>query len=163
LNAYVTPQATRVTVVDVNDGGPQQFIHGTGLLGQDVSQMVRVQNFGESSNPPKGAEGYAVVLGGGASRMVALGLEHPQYRPTGLPGGAKAIYDSAGNIIKLIGTEVDMTFSVPWKVVANGVTITSNGADITINAGSNKIYLGPGPYSPVVLVSGPSSKIYGTQ
>lgn len=158
-DARLSPQGLRVTVADVDDSGPQQFVHGTGLSGQDIGRMVRVQHFGLSSTPPAGSEGHGLALGGGADRLFALGMEHPGLRPRGLPGGATALYDAAGNIIKLVGTEVDMSFSVPWKVTARGVTITSDGQNITIQAPGAKILLGTGPYFPVQTTGGPSSQV----
>lgn len=125
-NWYDTPHATRITLVDTDDTGPQQFSHASGLLGQDISKMTRLQHFGESSNPPVGSEGYALVLGGGSSRMVALGFEHPDHRPTNTPIGGKILYDAGGNAISLIMTELRIVAAGPMNITAAGtLTITA--------------------------------------
>lgn len=129
MDYRISPQAQRVTVVDSDDAGPQQFIHATGLQGQDIGRMVRIQHFGESSNPPPGSEGHALALGGGSDRFFVLGLEHPAYRPTNTPVGGKVIYDSAGNAISLVLTSIRIVS--PTKVTIQAPTIELIG-DVTL-------------------------------
>lgn len=120
-DARLSPQLLRVTVVDVDDSGPQQFVHGTGLAGHDIGKMVRAHPHGFSSNPPSGAEGHALVLGGGADRMFALGLEHPKYRPVNTPIGGTIIYDSAGQAVSLVLTSIRVVS--PAKITLQAPTI----------------------------------------
>jgi phage gp45-like len=123
-DSRVAPQLLRVTVADIDDSGPQQFVHATGLAGQDIGRMVRSHPFGLSTVPPAGAEGHALVVGGGADRMFALGLEHPQYRPVNTPVGGTVLYGANGEIVSLIQQNI--------RIVCPG-TITIQAANIKIN------------------------------
>lgn len=155
-------QLLRVILSSIDDSGPQQLLKVTGLAGQTIGEAVRSQPFGHSSVPPSGAEGLALAIGGGMDRAHVLGMEHPSHRPTGLPDGASALYDTSGNIIKLIGSGgAVMNFNGnAWSVTCGGATIVSNGHDITIKAPGAKVYLGVGTYAAVVTTSGPSSQVF---
>ena len=156
----------RVRLKSIDDSGQQQLVAVEGIYGQNIGEAVRLQNFGASSVPPEGAEGLALVSGGRYDRLQILGLEHPDHKPKKLPGGAKAIYDASGNIIKLIGSDgvvFDFT-GHGWTAKCKGGTITSDGDDFYIDVKTSKLYLGGkkgDTFYPVVLTSGPSSKVFG--
>ena len=59
-----------------------------------------------------------------------LGGEHPGKRPSGLPGGAAAIYDASGNIISLVGTKIRLV--APLFEFIGSVTIEGD-LDVTGN------------------------------
>lgn len=154
----------RVRLTSIDDSGNQQLVAADGIFGQNIGEAVRLQNFGATSVPPIGAEGLALISGGRFDRAHILGLEHPDFKPLNLPNGAKAIYDSSGNIIKLIGTDgavFDFT-SHPWSVTCKGATITSDGDDIYIDPKTSHLNLGGkkgDTFYPVETTSGPSSKV----
>ncbi len=154
----VRSQLIRAIVQTVNDAGPQQLVALTGLTGQAISQAVRSQHFGLTSNPPAGGEGLILALGGGLDRGHVLGLEHPQYRPTGLGSGATQLYDMGGNYL-LLNNTIAMLFH---KSSGNYTKIDSNGNVSThIASTSQQHYLGGDPslggtFAPVSTTSGPS-------
>jgi phage baseplate assembly protein V len=156
----VRSQLLRAILESVDDSGPQQLMKLSGLAGQTIGEAVRSQHFGLTSVPPAGAEALMLALGGGFDRAHALGVEHPQKRPTNLPSGASALYDASGNIIKLLGPGgAVMNFNANgWTLTCAGATITSNGKDIVIEAPGAQVKLGVGTYSPIVTVAGPSSQ-----
>lgn len=128
-HSRITPQLLRVTVVDVDDTGPQQFVHATGLSGHDIGRMVRSHPFGLSSVPPAGSEGHALVLGGGADRMFALGLEHPKYRPVKTPVGGTILYDAYGDAVSIVQANLrivhatKITLQAPQIELVGSVTL----------------------------------------
>ncbi len=163
LDDSVTGQLVRVTLGTVDDSGPQQLVAGTGYDGQNIGEAVRLQHFGATSVPPAGAQGLMMLSGGRHDRPHFLGMEHGDYRPTGLPGGSKAIYDASGNVIKLVGSEVDFTFTGPWKATFPGGTLTSNGKDLYLAVTGANLYLGAAQgasFSPVQTVAGPSKNVF---
>lgn len=131
-NSHITPQLLRLTVVDVDDTGPQQLVHATGLHGQDIGRMVRSQPFGLSSNPPAGGEGHALVLGGGGDRMFALGLEHPKYRPKNTQSGGTVLYDAYGDAVSIVQANLRIVHATKISLVAPQIeligTVTLGGA-----------------------------------
>ena len=163
LDDSTSGQLIRVTVRQVDDSGKQQLASVYGFDGHPIDEAVRLQHFGASSNPPAGSEGHLLVPGGRYDRAVLLGLEHPDHKPLSLPSGAKAIYDASGNIIKLVGTEVDFTFTAPWKATFPGGSLTSNGKDLYLTVSGANLYLGGkqgDSFSPVVTVAGPARNVF---
>jgi len=120
---------------NVEKGG-QQFVTGRALKSDGYSNIHRIEPHGFSSMPVKGAKALLISPNSEADQAFVVGGEHPGLRPSDLPGGATAIYDSSGNIIKLIGTGivvqsggVKMVIS-PDGVAITGGTITHNGKNI---------------------------------
>ena len=146
----------RVALKSINDSGTQQRADVSGMKGDAPRNLVRLQHAGLSSNPSAGAEGLMLSLGGRSDRGYALGLEHPQFRPTGLPSGGTALYDESGNIIKLIGQNVTFEFTDhSWSVTTKEMDITASKLDIYIRCKKDRtIYLGAPPDPSEVAVYG---------
>lgn len=161
----VNGQLVRVRLTSVDDSGQQQIVTGEGIDGQVIGEAVRLQHFGATSVPPAGAEGLMLTSGGRHDRAHFLGLEHPDYKPVNLPGGAKAIYDAGGNIIKLIGADgavFDFT-GHNWTVKFKGGLFTTDGKDFYFDAPGANINLGGKQgdnFSPVVTVAGPAKNVF---
>lgn len=100
-NPSVRADSLRASVVKVDDTGPQQLLELNGLKGQTLGEVVRVQHFGMTSNPPADAEGVVLSMGGGHDRAMMVGGEDPKTRPTGLKTGEVTIYDANKNAIDL--------------------------------------------------------------
>lgn len=81
----------------------QQFVNGKGFAGDSFERVHRIEPHGFASNPVKGGIGVAMSARGNRDSAYLFGGENPGLRPD-LPEGAAALYDSMGNIIKLIGT-----------------------------------------------------------
>lgn len=123
----------------VEEKGGQQFVSGRGLYGDGFTRIHRVEPHGFASSPPKGSKG--LIVSTDPDNAYVLGLEHPGHRPNDLPAGASAIYDAAGNIIKLLGGDgavfdfASRTATLKagnWTINAeSGVTI--NSPTVTIN------------------------------
>jgi len=155
----VRSQLIRAIVQMVDDSGPQQLVELAGLTGQVFGQTVRSQHFGLTSNPPAGSEGLVLALGGGLDRGHALGLEHPQYRPTGLAGGATELYDMGGQYL-LLNNNAATLFH---KSSGNYIKMDSSGNVVTYisNPSTQQHYVGGDPskggtFSPVSTTAGPS-------
>lgn len=167
MRPYLDNSAVRVYLNTVDDSQPEQYVGVKGLPDETWAQVLRVQPFGLSSTPPQGSHGIGLALGGRREQMFALGVEDPKSRPTNLPQGSTALYDSSGNIMKLIGKQVDFSFvGHPWTVVSKGVTITSDGDDILVQISDNskKVKLGMkgGPWFSVITTAGPSKHVLAT-
>lgn len=87
----------------IRDSKGRQFVTGQGHYGDGFSEILRIQNFGLASVPPPGARGIILPLGGNEDQAVFIGGDHGEFYPAGLPAGASALYDSTGNIVKVIG------------------------------------------------------------
>ena len=131
---------TRAIVKQVDDSGPQQLVEMTGLTGQTFGETVRSQHFGLTSNPPPGSEGVGLHLGGGADRVHALGMEHPQYRPKNLPVGATRLYDKAGNYVDIRdGVLTAVHAKQITAKVGDNTSVTLTTDTITLTAANIKI------------------------
>ena len=148
-NPSIRSDSLRASVSKVDDTGPQQLLELKGLQGQTIGEAVRIQHFGMTSNPPADAEGVVLSMGGGHDRALAVGIEDPKTRPTGLKTGATTLYDANKNRIDLN---------------ADGVAITAAGSKITVKPPSGGIvFLGgdgsTGTYDFVLTPSGPSINV----
>lgn len=161
----------RVTVVAVDDKGTQQRLTLTGLASEQFDKVVRLQPHGFTSVPPAGSEGVLLPMGGRSDRAHVLGLEHKDKRPTGLPGGATALYDADGNIIKMIGKDgVKFGFDDhKWTTKSKGLEIDASGDHVVIKTDrpitihtSDKVWVGgdEGDGQKVLTVAGPSQNVF---
>lgn len=92
----------RVTVYEVDDTQPQQYVWAKGLYKEEIKFGYRAQGFGLSTVPPKDSEGYAFSLAGRPDQMFFLESEHPDYRPKDKKPGESVLYDANGNAISLV-------------------------------------------------------------
>jgi phage gp45-like len=115
----------------------QQFVSGRGLFSDGYTKIHRIEPHGFMSNPVKGAKGLVVSPNGNPDEAYVLGGEHPGHRPSGLPGGASALYDAAGNIIKVLmgdGIIVDVAGNA-YTIRKGGVTFTVSASGVAITGG----------------------------
>lgn len=112
----------------------QQLVNGRGLFGDAFTGIHRIETHGFASVPIKGGKGLWIAPNGNPDEAYILGGEHPDHRPKDLPSGGKAIYDSAGNIIKLVNDEVVMDFASHtatfkagnWNINISMMNVTGN-------------------------------------
>lgn len=135
----------RAQLVGLDDSGSQQLLDLTGLKSDAPRKVPRVGQFGFASSPPAGAQFVLMALGGGGSRMVAIGGEHPSLRQANLPAGTSCLYDSSGNVI--------------FAKAASGIVVKSKEGTITVQAADGQnIFLGgdgtDGTYEQVKTVTG---------
>lgn len=110
----------RATLEALYDDGAHQVVDIRGLVGDRPRGVHRIQSFGLSAVPPAGAHGIIADLGGRSDRAVLFGLEHADYRPRNLPGGATALYDANGNIIKMLADGVSLDFQSRTVTMTGG-------------------------------------------
>ncbi|MBP2560855.1 phage gp45-like [Neorhizobium galegae] len=115
----------------IEEKGGQQFVSGQGLFSDKYTRVHRIEPHGFMSNPIKGAKALLVAPTGRPDHAFVLGGEHPTHRPAGLPAGASAIYDSGGNIIRLVGDGIVV------DVAGRSITITAGTWTLTGNATIN--------------------------
>jgi phage gp45-like len=118
---------------DVHEKDGQQFMSGRGRFSDGYTKILRIEPHGFMSNPVKGAKALLISPNGNPDEAYILGGEHPGHRPAGLPGGTSAIYDAAGNIIKLVGT------GIVADVAGDSFTIKVGGVQMVISAGGVEI------------------------
>ena len=85
-----------------SESGGQQFVSGRGAFANGFSKVHRIEPHGLMTNPVKGGKGLLFFPSGNLDEAYVLGGESPALRPSGLPQGATALYDAAGNIIKAV-------------------------------------------------------------
>jgi phage gp45-like len=107
----------------IAEEGGQQFVNGRGAYGQGFTRVHRPEPHGFASQPIKGSKGLILSPNAQSDEAYVFGGEHPEKRPTGLPAGATALYDASGNIIKLVGNQIEISGNTVW---AGNLTITGN-------------------------------------
>lgn len=98
----------RAELTEVQDDGPFQRITAMGYADETLKLGHRVQPFGLTSHPPKGAHGLALLVNGRPDQSVFLGIEHPNHRPKAIPVGTTALYNQYGDIIKVFEKLVEV-------------------------------------------------------
>lgn len=80
----------------INDAGGLQLLQIDALDDETLDGVERVQNFGQTSHPPRGSVPVLVAVGGSRDHMVAVAVDNAAHRPTGLQEGESAIYNAHG-------------------------------------------------------------------
>jgi phage baseplate assembly protein V len=127
-NPSIRSDSLRASVSKVDDTGPQQLLELKGLQGQTIGEAVRIQHFGMTSNPPADAEGVVLSMGGGHDRALAVGIEDPKTRPTGLATGEATLYDANKNRINLKSDRIAVDPSSTSRIVYLGGSGSESGA-----------------------------------
>lgn len=91
----------RALLTAINDTKDIQQVQVSALAGESMDRVERYQEFGFSSNPPKGTEGIVVSLGGNRENMVVIATEHRTLRFKNLASGESSIYTDDGTYIHL--------------------------------------------------------------
>jgi phage gp45-like len=98
----------RAIIQVVNDTNNLQTVKITLLKDEVKSGVERVQEYGFTSNPPKGSEAILIAPQGSRAQGVIIATDSGQYRVKPLPEGGAALYDKKGNYIKLINDKIEV-------------------------------------------------------
>jgi len=111
---------SRVELVSDREGD-DSFLYSEikGRYGEQGPDTLSPQQFGFASRPPAGSVGLRHTQGGQHSTPFVSAMEHPAHRPK-LDGGASALYDANGNIIKLFADGVAMDFQTRTVTMTAG-------------------------------------------
>jgi phage baseplate assembly protein V len=125
LKDRVMLMLARGVVKLVSDAGGLQQLQ-VGLLASETrGEVDRMQNYGTTSVPLAGAAAVLLFVGGNRDHPIAVAVDDPRYRPTGLKPGEVAHYTFDGSLIHL---EAGGTIRV---VAATKVRIESPLVEIT--------------------------------
>lgn len=86
----------RAILSAINDGTGIQQVQISALAGESMDKVARMQNFGFTSNPPKGSEGIILALQGNRENLVVVAVDHRDFRVKGLAEGEAAFYNKQG-------------------------------------------------------------------
>jgi phage baseplate assembly protein V len=117
---------SRAIVNLVDDSTAIQLLQISLLKDETKSGVERIQQFGFSSNPKKGAESVVVFVNGNRDHALVIAVDDSRYRIKNLPEGASVQYDWDGNYIKLSKEN-----GIEINAVSEKVTIKASG-DIEI-------------------------------
>jgi len=100
----------------VKDSDGIQVLQCGGLPGETLNGVERFQNYGFTSVPLQGAQVLLLSAGGLRDNPIAIVVNDPRFRPTGMQPGDTAMYDHRKQIVKLtedgITAETDKTATV---------------------------------------------------
>lgn len=124
---------TRVLIRLVDDSAGVQVVQVTGLAGERLSDVQRLQQFGFSGRPPAGATAVMVCIGGSRTHPVVIACDHGEYRFTELAEGDSVQYDTRGNYVLITADECIVKHST--KVVSDApMTHCKGDAQVDGNA-----------------------------
>ncbi len=92
---------SRAVVTDINDSLKRQNIQIKIHYDESMDNVERFQNYGFSSNPPKGAEAIPVAVAGNLADIVVLAVEDKNVRPKDGDDLDVYVYHAEGHYIKL--------------------------------------------------------------
>ena len=125
--------AFRGVVNLVNAAGSVQMVQLEGLKDENLQGIEMFQQFGVTSNPPKGTMAIILPLSGKTGTSVVIATEHGDYRLKNLESGEAALYNQWGDCVVLkknrrmqlissVGVDIDApetTTSGDLKVAGN--------------------------------------------
>jgi len=168
LRRAVSLMIGRGIVKLVNDAGGFQELQ-IALLADEVSDKIpRVQNYGFTSNPQPGAQAVIACLGGNRNKAIAIAVDDPRYRPTGLQPGEAEMYTDEGDYIKfargriiqvVAGTKVSVTAPEVDLIASTKVSLQTPLVECTQNlkVDGNVTVLGTAAVTGMATVGGLAS------
>ena len=126
IKTRIKMMISRAIVNLVDDSKAIQLVQISLLKDETKSGVERIQQFGFSSNPRKGAESVVVFVNGNRDHALVIAVDDSRYRIKNLPEGASVQYDWDGNYIKLSKED-----GIEINAVNEKVTIKASG-DIEI-------------------------------
>lgn len=120
----------RGRVALANDAGAVQLLQVVMSAAEIQDHAPRLAEYGFTSNPPPGSDVAMVFLGGNRTDGLVIATGNQQYRLKGLAPGEVALYDDAGQVVRL--TPAGIVITAPLGLTVNGNTIfngtvTANG------------------------------------
>ncbi|WP_176083114.1 phage baseplate assembly protein [Martelella sp. HB161492] len=117
---------------DVSVQSGRQFMSGQGHYNDGFTNLLRIEPHGFASVPVKGARAIVVYPRGNPEQAFIIGGESGQHRPS-LPSGGAALYDSTGNIVKVIGSGIVVDVAGRTITITAGQWTLTGDAEITGN------------------------------
>lgn len=120
IKKLIDPIANRVTnmilrgvVQLIDDAKKMQELQVTGLYGEVIEGVERIQQYGFTSVPLAGSECVVLFVGGYRDHPIALSVEDRATRKKGLQSGDAAAYTHRGNYILLKAIDGTIELYVP--------------------------------------------------
>lgn len=133
----------RGVVEKVNDSKDLQILTLNIGGGNLVSKIERVQNYGFTSHPVKGAQTVILFPGGNKSSGLAIAVDDGNYRIE-LDEGEAALYSKFGNLIKMKSDGSIEISTLPGKDIKLNANVEISGmlnVSMDVKAGPAKVGL----------------------
>ena len=144
LRRRVMLMVGRAVLTVVNDQTGLQTVQVEGLRGEVIDGAERMQIYGITSHPLKGADVLVLSVGGVRQHPVVL-IDDRRHRVKGLAEGEVCIYtdeDESGNMHRILlkrGREIEMrSGDASVTIAGSSVTVDTNGS-ITLDSGGDTL------------------------
>lgn len=107
----------RAIIEAVKDNDEIQLVKISGLDGEVQDGVERIQNYGFSSNVPKGGEAVVLYVQGNREDGIVITADHGEYRIKDLQSGETVMYSQHGQTLKQL---------------ENGDTVFNDGTDYAV-------------------------------
>jgi len=97
LGRQIRMLATRVTIAAVNDQARIQTVRLSGLEGERLGDVQRLQQFGITANPPLGSTGMMICVAGSRTHPVVIVCDDGSTRIVNLLPGESCVYNAQGD------------------------------------------------------------------
>lgn len=134
LKTRILLMISKALLESLDDSGGIQKLVLTAFANDRRSNVDRYQEFGFTSNPPEGAEIILLSLGGSRTHNIGIASEDRRYRLKNLIPGESAIYNQAGDYVKIkadgtievrASTKVDVEAPEIVATASTKVTLTT--------------------------------------
>lgn len=146
--------------------GKELVTTSDGHTGEEIHEVLMLEQFGFASVPPKGSDGIAFMPDGYSENAVTAFFDSPQHKPT-LAEGESTLYDKFGNSVTLKDGLITITAVNNLNIVVNGncnlnadsvaitAPVTTVNGNLSINGSVNatgNCDLGGGSGQPIARV-----------
>lgn len=129
--------AARGRITDTDDSKAEPYHTVEGLVDETFTEVMRVQQHGFSSHPPKNSHGILLPLFGQRDMAVFLGGEGAS-RKGDLAEGDAAVYNGAGSYFHLEGANPKLNASGNLTITVASVTFVCGGQTLTFDGSGLK-------------------------
>lgn len=102
LKRRVHLMISRAVLYSLSDASGRQYVQVSALRGETKDAVERIQQYGVTSNPLKGAQVIMLCIGGNRAHPVVTNIDDPRYRPTDSEAGESGSYHYQGHRIRLM-------------------------------------------------------------
>jgi phage gp45-like len=126
LRNRIRSMVAKLTITATDDSGPVHKVQARGFPMELIDNLEVLQIYGLASHAMPGSDATAMFTSGDRSNGVIIATGNQKYRLRGLISGEVALYDNAGNIVKLTGHGIEITCPTKVRVITPRLEVTGD-------------------------------------
>lgn len=117
-------------IQSADDSGELQVLKISMLKDEVKDEITRVQEYGFTSRPPKGAEAIVLCVNGNRENSIVIATDSSKFRPKDLAEGDSVMYNKNGVTIRLDGDDINIACDGKVNITCNQLDVNSGNLTV---------------------------------